>query len=237
MAKVSFMPRRLIIEEVATGVRWSEIALTKSDHKFYQGFYNNPKIKPEHRDFRIVSDRWTILTKSDKPVYLGHRFDRYLAAGGVAEKEQRAARTYLNLPKIRTSSNNFGWVRVEIKIGGRDVGFNMRPKDYDRLMAQPIGVGTQQGKFYSWYINNTRSGQLYTARRQVEGMAKTARIKGNDAYADYLEQEVLSRSDEYVAKWRKEWEDAMSDKEMEDFYDYEEVTDPSGLSEGMYDVD
>lgn len=133
------------------------------------------------------------------------------------------AKTVIDQPRLRVTQGNFGWVKVRYTSPqGKDVTFNARPSFVREAIRSRQGSRyfTDAEAVYSAWIQNTRAGQLYTARRQVEGMVKTARIKGDEETAQALEK-VLEGSDQQVAEFRQAWLDAHTDTEIEDFYKYE----------------
>lgn len=129
-----------------------------------------------------------------------------------------------NEPRLTVQKRGGGWVRATYRdpYAGKEVTFNLRSNIYRQA------IGQKQNRWYdapsavySAWINETRAGALYTARRQVEGMLKVAEMKGDIEMAGKLTQ-VLGMDDEKVAQFRDEWERVHTDSEIEEFYEYEE---------------
>lgn len=75
---------------------------------------------------------------------------------------------------------------------------------------------------YSIWINNTVTGQRYTAFRWAEGMLKVATIKGDTEMMELMEK-VLRMSDDRIMKFRDEWFKAHTDSEISEWYDYDDT--------------
>ena len=118
-----------------------------------------------------------------------------------------------------------GWSRVTIaEPDGRMVTFSLRTPKLNEILNGKGLFYDPAYKAYSEWINTTRAGYLYSQRRQVEGMLKTARKKGDIDEAAKLEQ-ILKLSDEKVAQFREEWLEAHSDVEIDEYYEYENTTE------------
>lgn len=141
---------------------------------------------------------------------------------------------------LTATQTNFGWVKVKYwdRTRMREVETNVRPRFWREVVETPLGrFDTVEGVFYSKWISETKAGSVYTAVKQVEGIYKVARAKGNQALMDEV-AEVLKRSPEAIAAWYKRWLDMHTNVELEEFYDYEAepaVDDGSGLTPDMYD--
>lgn len=118
-----------------------------------------------------------------------------------------------------------GWSRVTVaEPDGRVVTFSLRAPKLNEILNGKGLFYDPAYKAYSEWINTTRGGYLYSQRRQVEGMLKTALKKGDIDEASKLEQ-ILKMSDEKVARFREEWLEAHSDVEIDEYYEYENTTE------------
>lgn len=118
-----------------------------------------------------------------------------------------------------------GWSRITVaEPDGRVVTFSLRTPRLNEILNGKGLFYDPAYKAYSEWINTTRVGYLHSQRRQVEGMLKTARKKGDIEEASKLEQ-ILKMSDEKVAQFREEWLDAHSDVEIDEYYEYENTTE------------
>lgn len=118
-----------------------------------------------------------------------------------------------------------GWSRVTVaEPDGRVVTFSLRTPRLNEILNGKGLFYDPAYKAYSEWINTTRVGYLHSQRRQVEGMLKTARKKGDIEEASKLEQ-ILKMSDEKVAQFREEWLEAHSDVEIDEYYEYENTTE------------
>lgn len=133
----------------------------------------------------------------------------------------------VNEGRIQAAHSGGGWAKVNYvdPVTRRTVTFNMRTTTLREALGQRKNRWYDPATaVYAKWIKGTRAGQLYSARRQVEGMLKTALKKGDMEMAGKLEQ-ILAMSDEKVLAFRQEWEKAMSDAEVEQFYTYEDTVD------------
>lgn len=118
-----------------------------------------------------------------------------------------------------------GWSRITVaEPDGRVVTFSLRTPRLNEILNGKGLFYDPAYKAYSEWINTTRAGYLYSQRRQVEGMLKTALKKGDIDEASKLEQ-ILKMSDEKVAQFREEWLEAHSDVEIDEYYEYENTTE------------
>lgn len=127
-------------------------------------------------------------------------------------------------PRLIVQSRGGGWVKATYRdvYAGKEVTFNLRSNIYRQAINQKRNRWYDApSAVYSAWINETRAGALYTARRQVEGMLKVAEMKGDVQMAGKLTQ-ILGMDDEKVAQFRDEWERVHTDSEIEEFYEYEE---------------
>lgn len=138
--------------------------------------------------------------------------------------------------RITVTQKNFGWVHVEYKdVGGqKTIETNIRPKMWESITAEVDAnkkYKTVEGVFYHTWRTDTKAGQYYSARRQVEGIAKVAYERGDSKLMKEVE-EVLSKSDEAVYQWYQKWLKEHTNEQIEEFYNYEAV-DESGLTKAM----
>lgn len=131
----------------------------------------------------------------------------------------------LNEPRMIVQNRGGGWVRVTYRdvYAGESVTFNIRKTAYLEAMSKGGRFYDPLQGVYSRWINTTRQGYMYSQRRQVEGMLKVAKIKGDMALVSELER-ILMMSDEKVARFREEWEKIHSETEIEEFYEYDEFS-------------
>lgn len=130
----------------------------------------------------------------------------------------------VNDPRLKVQSRGGGWARVTYTDPNAPapITFSIRMnKISDVMHKQPNAWFHPAEAVYSKWINTTKKGADYSARRQVEGMLKVAIKRGDDEMARRLE-EILKMSDDKVAAFRKDWEDSHTDEEIDDWYDYEE---------------
>lgn len=119
-----------------------------------------------------------------------------------------------------------GWTRVTVRdvALGIETTFSLRTPVFSELLHKRGMFYDPAQAMYSRWINTTKAGYLYSQRRQVEGMLKTAIKKGDVEMASKLEQ-ILKMSDEKVAQFREAWVDAHTDVEMDEFYEYDDTTE------------
>lgn len=138
----------------------------------------------------------------------------------------------IDQPRIRAQTRGGGWARVTYRdaYAGTEVTFNIRSNVLREALNQKQNRWYDPATaVYSAWIRGTRQGYLYSQRRQVEGMVKTARARGDEALAQRFEK-VLGLSDEKVAQFREEWEKAHSDSEIEQFYMYDTTAGEIGVT-------
>lgn len=141
--------------------------------------------------------------------------------------------------RILVRENGFGWYNVQYKdVGadGRIVETNIRPKMWEAIRTEVDSnkkYKTIEGVFYHKWRNETTSGAMYSARRQVEGLLKASIERRDTAFTEEL-QEVLKKGDEAVYRWYEKWLSEHSNEEIEEYYDYE--MDESGLPKYLLDM-
>ena len=125
--------------------------------------------------------------------------------------------------RMTVQNRGGGWVRVTYRdvYAGDSVTFNIRKKVYEEAMQGYGRYYDPMQAVYSRWITSTRQGYMHTQRRQVEGMLKVARAKGDAVLVSELER-ILMMSDDKVARFREEWEKVHSETEIEEFYKYDE---------------
>lgn len=130
----------------------------------------------------------------------------------------------VNQPRLKVQARGGGWARVTYTdpAAGRPITFNVRLSKIKGVMnKQPNAWFHPAEAVYSEWIRSTKAGAMYSARRQVEGMLKVAQTRGDAEMIRKLEA-ILKKPDKDVAAFRTEWEEAHTDEEIEDFYEYEE---------------
>lgn len=162
--------------------------------------------------------------KSVKQVYAQRKEAKRIAALPLSGTEQGLA---VNQPRLKVQTKKGGWSKVTYTDPNAKspITFNIRTSGIkDVMYKEPNAWFHPAEAVYSRWINTTVQGQLYSARRQVEGMLKVAVRTGDTEMARKLEQ-ILAMDDVTVAKFRKDWEDAHSDVEIEEYYTYEDETE------------
>lgn len=158
---------------------------------------------------------------------LGHKsIQQVYASRRVAVKPLTGSERgiVVDMPRLKVQSRGGGWARVTYVDPNAKgpVTFSIRMnKIADVMHKAPNAWFDPAEAVYSKWVNTTTGGARYSARRQVEGMLKVATKRGDMEMAKKLET-ILGMSDEKVASFRKEWEEAHTDQEIEDWYDYEE---------------
>lgn len=157
---------------------------------------------------------------------MGHKSAKQVYAARKAPVELTGNETGLvvNQARLKVQQRGGGWARVTYTDPNAKgpITFNIRMKQISGVMNKAPSAWFHPAEaVYSKWISTTKAGAEYTARRQVEGMYKTALKRGDDKEAERL-QGILKKSDKEVAKFRKEWEEAHTDEEISDWYDYEE---------------
>lgn len=136
-----------------------------------------------------------------------------------------------NTPRMQVKNIRGGWSKVTYRdpSAKNEVTFHIRTKDIKDALAKGRNAWyAPEEKVYSIWIHGSKAGELYSKRRQVEGMYKASVQKGDLEMAGKLEQ-ILAMSDEKVAQFWDAWTDAHSDTEIEDFFKYEEEVDEAWL--------
>lgn len=155
--------------------------------------------------------------KSIREVYAGRKTPVHLTG---AEKG-----IVVNDPRLKVQNRGGGWARVtyiDPRANG-PVTFSIRMKKIEGVMnKEPNAWFHPAEAVYSQWVNYTAKGAKYSARRQVEGMLKVAIKKGDYEMVEKL-QYILTLSDDKVEQFRKDWEMAHTNAEIEDWYDYEEI--------------
>lgn len=130
----------------------------------------------------------------------------------------------VDIPRLKVQQRGGGWARVTYTDPNAKgpVTFSIRMnKISDVMHKSPTAWFDPAEAVYSKWINTSKVGAKYTARRQVEGMLKRSIKKGDEEEVRKLEA-ILAMSDEKVAAFRQEWLATHTDQEIEDYYDYEE---------------
>lgn len=159
---------------------------------------------------------------------IGHRSVQEV----YAERRQRKTGPLLgtetniivNDPRLKVQVRGGGWAKVTYTDPNASgpVTFSIRMSKIKYYLDKPPSDWFHPAEAtYSEWINTTKEGALYSARRQVEGMLKVAVKKGDEELAERLRQ-ILKKDDLTVAQFRQDWLNAHTDVEIEDFYDYEE---------------
>lgn len=150
-----------------------------------------------------------------------------------------AKRIVAETRRIVVRENGFGWYKVQYKDVARDgmvVETNIRPSMWNEILSEVDSnkkYKTVEGVFYHKWRTETTAGNLYSTRRQVEGLLKASIERGDTAFTEEL-QEVLKKGDEAVYKWHQKWLSEHSNEEIEEYYDYE--TDESGIPKHLLDM-
>lgn len=130
----------------------------------------------------------------------------------------------VNQPRLKVQERGGGWARVtytDPQAKG-PITFSIRMNQIKGVMNKAPNRWFHPAEaVYSKWINSTKAGEVYTARRQVEGMLKASIKKGDLEMASKLEK-ILKKSDKEVAEFRQQWKDAHTDEEIEDFYEYDD---------------
>lgn len=157
--------------------------------------------------------------KSVKQVYAERKAPGY---GQLTGSERNIV---VNDPRLKVQSRKGGWAKVTYTDPNAKspITFNIRMKEIKDVMNKMPNAWFHPAEaVYSKWINKTTGGKVYSARRQVEGMRKAA-LKRLDMDEVARLDKILARSDKDVMQFRQEWEDAHTDAEIEDYYEYEET--------------
>lgn len=160
---------------------------------------------------------------------------------GQVYEERKAARNApltpmtpglaFNSPTMQVMYKKGGWATVTYRdpAAMNVITFRVRSNAIREKLNIPRTQWTSpEGAVYSQWIKNTSAGQMYTKRRQVEGMLKTSIAKGDTEMEKKLRQ-ILQMPDKDVAKFWDAWRDAHTDVEIDEFFDYEEQLDEAWL--------
>lgn len=148
----------------------------------------------------------------------------------TARGSKPAGNLIIDDPRFKVYKQGGGWARVEYKgsTAGGWVKFHIREKEIREIIAKSDTMFWSRGDaVYSKWIQSTDMGQLYTHRRQVEGMLKVAIRKSakDPAMAEMATklEALLKKSDKEVAEWHQKWLDEHTKVEKAEYYDYKDV--------------
>lgn len=139
--------------------------------------------------------------------------------------QEGASNLVIDSPRLKVQYNGKVYATVTYlrDVDLEPITFNIRYSMIKEAITKPENQWYSRAEgVYSVWINNTITGQRYTAFRWAEGMLKTAIKRGDEDMVELMEK-VLKMSDDRIMAFRDEWFEAHTDSEISDWYDYDDT--------------